>query len=92
MARKLNPWQRKMAVHMISSKNRLTTSQMAKLAKCSERSITNICKNMRLFGSPNSPTIPPGPPLSIPPMILDALYDHLAEIPGLYIEEIAKLL
>lgn len=92
MARKLNPWQRKMAVHMISSKNRLTTSQMAKLAKCSERSITNIRKNMRLFGSPNSPTIPPGPPPSITPVMLDALCDHLAEIPGLYIEEMAKFL
>ena len=92
MARKLNPWQRKMIVHMISSKNRLTTSQMAKLAKCSERSITNIRKNMRLFGSPNSPTIPPGPPPSITPVMLDALCDHLAEIPGLYIEEMAKFL
>ncbi|KGO69519.1 hypothetical protein PITC_014090 [Penicillium italicum] len=40
MARNLDSWKRKMIVHMISSKNRLTTSQMAKLAKCSERSIT----------------------------------------------------
>ena len=92
MARNLNPWQRKMIVHMITSRNRLTTSQMAKLAKYSERSITNKRKNMRLFGSLNSPTIPPGPPSSITPVMLDALCDHLAEIPGLYIEEMSNFL
>ena len=31
MARNLSSWQHKMIVHMISSKNKLTTSQMAKL-------------------------------------------------------------
>ena len=92
MARNLNAWQRKMIVHMISSKNRLTTSQMAKLAKCSERSITNIRKKMRLFGSPNPPTIAPGPPPSVTPVMLDTLCDHLAEKPGLYIDEMANFL
>lgn len=47
---------------------------------------------MRLFGSPNSPTVPLGPPLSITPAILDALRDYLAETPGLYIDEIARFL
>jgi transposase len=92
MARNLNAWQRKMILHMISSKNRLTTSQMAKLAECSERSITNIRKKMRLFGSPNPPTIPPGQPPSVTPVMLDALCDRLAEIPGLYIDEMANFL
>jgi hypothetical protein len=71
MARNLNSRQRKMIIHMISSKRRLTTSQMAKLAKCSERSITNIRKNLRLFSSPNSPTIPPSPLPSITSMMLN---------------------
>lgn len=65
---------------------------MAKLAKCSERSITKIRKNMRLFGSPNSPTIPPGPSPSITPVMLDALCDHLIKKPSLYIEEMARFL
>ena len=55
MARNIDPWQRKMIVHMIPSKNRLTTSQMAMMALCSERSITNMRKNLRLFGSSRSP-------------------------------------
>ncbi|KAJ5216904.1 hypothetical protein N7468_009912 [Penicillium chermesinum] len=92
MARNLDTWQRNMIVHMINSKSRLTTSQMAKLAKCSERSITNIRKKMRLFGSSNPPTIVPGPPPSITPMMQDALCDQLAESPSLYIEEMTKFL
>ena len=92
MARNLSPGQRKMIAHMINSKKRLTTSQMAKLAKCTERSITNIRKKMRLFGSPNPPHIPPGPPPIVTPVMLDALCDRLAEIPGLYIDEMAKFL
>jgi hypothetical protein len=51
----------------------------------SERSITNIRKNIRLFDSPESPTIPPGPPLSLTPIMLDALYDHLSRVTGLYL-------
>ncbi|KAJ5115113.1 hypothetical protein NUU61_000872 [Penicillium alfredii] len=92
MARNLNPRQRKMIAHMISSKKRLTTSQMAKLAKCTERSITNIRKIMRLFGSPNPPKIPSGPPLIVTSVMLDTLCDHLAKIPGLCLEEMAKFL
>ncbi|KAE8388965.1 hypothetical protein BDV23DRAFT_101882 [Aspergillus alliaceus] len=33
IVRNLSPWQRKMTVHIINSKKRLTTSQMAKPAK-----------------------------------------------------------
>lgn len=77
---------------MINSKKRLTTSQMAKLAKCTERSITNIRKKMRLFGSPNPPRIPSGPLPIVTSVMLDTLYDHLAKIPSLYLEEMAKFL
>lgn len=65
---------------------------MAKLAKCTERSITNIRKKMRLFGSPNPPKIPPGPPPIVTSIMLNTLCDYLAKIPSLYLEEIAKLL
>lgn len=58
MARNIDSWQCKMIIHMIHSKNRLTTSQMAKVEKYSEHSTTYICKNMQLFGSARSPLVP----------------------------------
>lgn len=58
---------------------------MANVAMCSERSVTNIRKNMRLFGSPRSPLVPAGRPPNITPVMLDALRDHLAERPGLFV-------
>ena len=92
MARNIDSWQRKMITHMIYSKNRLATSQMAKAAYCSERSITNLRKNLRLFGSARSPPVSVGRQPSIAPMMLDALCDHLTEKPGLYVEEMALFL
>ena len=65
---------------------------MAKVAKCSKRSVTDIRKNLRLFGSPRPPPIPAGRPPNITPVMLDALCDHLAKKPGLYVEEVAILL
>jgi transposase len=92
MARNLKNWQRQSIVHMTRSRKRLTISQMAKVAKCSERSVTNIRRNLRLFGSPRSPSVPAGQPSSITSVMLDALCDHLAEKPGLYIDEMAIFL
>ncbi|KAJ5713481.1 uncharacterized protein N7483_010662 [Penicillium malachiteum] len=37
MSRNINFWQRQMILHVIYSKNRPVTSQMAKVAQCSER-------------------------------------------------------
>lgn len=65
---------------------------MATLAKCSERSISNIRKNMRQFGTAKSPSIRSGQPPCITAPMLDALFDHLAEKPSLYIEEMAVFL
>lgn len=92
MARNLQAWQRKLIVHMTLSKKRLTISQMAKVAKCSERSVTNIRRNIRVFGDSRSPPVPAGQPSIITPVMLDALCDHLAEKPGLYVEEMALFL
>ncbi|KAJ5237732.1 hypothetical protein N7489_007823 [Penicillium chrysogenum] len=52
---------------------------MVKVAKCSERSITNIRKNMRLFGSARSPSVPAGRLAIITPVMLDVLCNHLAK-------------
>ncbi|KAJ5354427.1 hypothetical protein N7541_005471 [Penicillium brevicompactum] len=92
MARNLENWQRQAIVNMTRSRKRLTITQMAKVAKCSERSVTNIRRNMRLFGSPRSPSVPAGQPSSITSVMLDTLCDHLAEKPGLYIDEMAIFL
>jgi hypothetical protein len=67
LAKNIESWQRKMIIHMICSNNRLSTSQMAKVAQCSECSITNIRKNLRLFGSARSPLASVGPQRSIAP-------------------------
>lgn len=92
MARNIDSWQRDPIIHMLCSKKRLTTPQIAKVAKCSERSITNIRKNMRLFGSAMSPPVSPYRPSSTTKVMVDALCDHLAEKPGLYVEEMAIFL
>jgi hypothetical protein len=47
MARNIGAWQHDLIIHLLCSKKRLTTSQMAKVAKCSERS--NIRKSMGLL-------------------------------------------
>lgn len=54
---------------------------MAKIAQCSERSITNIRKNFRLFSSARPPPVSVGREPSIVPIILDALCDHIAQGP-----------
>ena len=47
---------------------------------------------MRLFGSARSPQVRVGRPSNIIPVMLDALCDHLAEKPDLYVEEMAVFL
>ena len=91
MARNLEPWKREFICHMIHSKL-LTTSQMAKAAGCSERSITHIRRNLRLFDSASPPPVRAGRPKSITLPMLDALCDHLTEKPGLYVEEMVVFL
>lgn len=77
---------------MTRSRKRLTILQMAKVTKCSERSVTNIHRNLWFFGNATSPPIPAGQPSIITLVMLDALCDHLAEKPGLYVEEMATFL
>lgn len=51
---------------------------MAKVAKCSERSISNIRKNLRSFRRARS-------------ALVSVLCDHLAERPSLYVEEMCQI-
>jgi transposase len=89
MARNLDSWQREDTFHIISSRRRLPASQIAKVAECNERSVTNIRKKMRLSGSARAPHVPAGRPSTITEVMLDALCNHIAEKPGLYVEKIA---
>lgn len=91
MARNLKSWQREIIVHMIHSRKKLTTAQMAGIAKCTRRSVTHIRKNLRLFGTTRAPPVPAGRPPSITPLYA-LLCDYLTEKPGLYIEEMAIFL
>ncbi|OJD09561.1 hypothetical protein ACJ73_10222 [Blastomyces percursus] len=46
---------------------------MARDAGCSERTVTHIRRNLRLFGSASPPLIRAGRPRSITPSMLDVL-------------------
>lgn len=70
----------------------LTTSQMANAAKCSEKTIKNARRNLRLFRQVHAPLTRIGRRRSITPPILEALYNYLLEKPGLYLEEIVIFL
>ncbi|CEO58410.1 Putative TPR domain protein [Penicillium brasilianum] len=76
---------------MIQSQS-LTTSEIAEQAECSERTIKNIRRNLRLFGNVHAPTSRVGRRRTITPRILEALCDHLIEKPTLYLDEIAVFL
>ncbi|EKV06562.1 hypothetical protein PDIG_76690 [Penicillium digitatum PHI26] len=70
----------------------LTSFQMAEAAECSEQTIKNICRNLRLFGHVHAPSTRIGRRRSITPPMLEALCDHLLEKPGRYLEEMAIFL
>ena len=76
---------------MILSKS-LTTSEMAKAAECSKRSIINISNNLRWFGNVKAPQTRVGRRRTVTPSMLEALCDHLLEKPGLYVDEMAIFL
>ena len=76
---------------MIQSQS-LTTSQMAEEAECSERTIKNIRRNLRQFGSVHAPPNRIGRRRTITPLMLEALCDHLLEKPALYLDEMAVFL
>lgn len=76
---------------MICSK-RLSNPQIAQIAKCSERTVTELRRKLRLYGTARPHLVRAGRPPSITPLMLEALCDHLVEKPGLYIEEMVVFL
>lgn len=60
---------------------------MADAAECSERTIKNIRRNLRLFGSVHAPPTRIGRRRTITPPMLEALCGHLLEKPGLFLDE-----
>jgi transposase len=76
---------------MILSKS-LTTSQMADVASCSERTIRSIRSNLQCVGTVKAPFNGIGRRRSITPPMLEALREHLLEKPGLYQDEMAEFL
>lgn len=91
MARHLEPWRRTKIVHMIRS-GRFTPSQVAKSAECDRRTVSTIRKNLRLFGTPGTPSVHIGCQPTVTPYMVDVLFDHLNEQPGLYLEEMVSYL
>ena len=91
MAPRLPPSKLHFIHDMIQSQS-LTTSQMADAAGCSERTIKNIRRNLRLFGTVHAPPNRIGRRRSITQTMLEALCDHLLEKPGLYLDEMAIFL
>lgn len=77
-----------MFIHDMINSGELSISEIAEAARCSKRAITRIRSNLRLFGSITAPPMKARRPLSITPIILEALCDYLVEKPDLYLHEI----
>lgn len=76
---------------MISS-DELSISEIAAAIGCSERTITRIRSNLRLFSSIKASSIKARQPQSITPIILDTLCDYLLKKPDLYLHKIELFL
>jgi len=74
-------------IHDMISSDELSSSEMAAATGCSERDITRIRSNLRLFGSVKAPPIKAGRPRSITTFMLETLCDHLLEKPDLYLHK-----
>jgi transposase len=84
--------QHQMIGDMIRSDS-LKQREMADAARCSERGIQRIARNLRHYGTTKAPPNgSAGRRRIITPQMLDALREHLLEKPGLYQDEIAIFL
>jgi transposase len=91
MAPRLAASQHQLIGDMILS-GTLKQTQMAAAARCSERGIQRIARNLRHFGKTKAPSIGAGRRRRITSQMLDALCEHLLEKPGLYQDEMAIFL
>ena len=76
---------------MLISKS-LTSAKIAKIARCSVRSVNRIRSNLCAFGNTKAPCNGGGRRKSISPVMLDALVERLLIEPGLYLEEMTTFL
>lgn len=70
----------------------LTKSQMAEEADCSKPTIKHIRRNLRQLGSVRAPSSRVGWRCTVPPLMLEALYEHLLEKPGFHLDEMVIFL
>lgn len=70
----------------------LTTSQIARIADCSPRSVRTIRSNLHCFGNVRAPPNGVGRCQSITPSMLNVLCDHLLEKPDLYQDDMVLFL
>lgn len=70
----------------------LTTSQIARIADCSPRSVRTIRLNLHCFGNVRAPPNGVGCCQSITPSMLNVLCDHLLKKPNLYQDEMVLFL
>lgn len=71
---------------------RLTSSQIAESAECDRRTVSTIRKNLRLFGTPGTPSVHIDCQPAVTPYMTDVLLDHPNEQPGPYLEEMVGYL
>lgn len=65
---------------------------MADVAECSDCTIKNVRRNLRLFASVYAPLNRISRRRSITPPMIEALCDYLLEKPGLYLDEMVVFL
>jgi transposase len=70
----------------------LKQTEIAAAARCSERGIQRIARNLRHFGKTKAPSNGVGRRRRITPQMLDALREHLLEKPGLFQDEMVIFL
>lgn len=92
MAPRLSLLQLEIARDMINSREPLAKADIARVTLCSERSVTNIRRNLELFRTPRVPENRVGRRISVSSHILQFLCDHLLENPGLYLDKMAVLI
>ena len=81
MAPNLPPSTRDLIQNMIGSKSHgeaLEDNKIARIVRCSARTVRHIRSNLLVFGSTSAPSNGAGRPKTISPHMLTALYDRLS--------------
>lgn len=91
MAPRLPPSKLHLIRDMIESQS-LSISKMAEEAECSQATIINIRVNLQQFRSVHAPLTRIGRKRTVISLMIEALYEHLSEKPGLYLDEMAVFL